>query len=172
MASLAPAFAKLSPYFSIGTVIQGLSRLFTSIFGVSFRFEEPSADELLWHPSVRKLVVHDEQQGQLGHIYCDLLAREGKPQGAAHYTVRCARRTDNDDVKGDELYADGAMPAGCIEPGSDARSGSPGRWQLPTIVLSCDFQETGMGKVYLSWHETETLFHEVGHAIHCKSISR
>lgn len=166
--TLPPLQGQLSPYFSVGTVIQGLSRLFTSIFGVSFEFEEPHPkDELLWHSTVRKLVVKDETGGVLGYMYCDLFGRQDKPVGAAHYTVRCARRTDDDDSEGDLEFVDrsGSLERDYIQPGQDARRGMKGTWQLPTIVLSCDFEQ---GKT-LSWTETETLFHEVGHAIHCAS---
>lgn len=67
----------------------------------SLRLSEVSSGEV-WHTDVRKLEVVDEKLGILGWIYADVFTRVGKPGGAAHYTVRCSRRTDDNDVQGDK----------------------------------------------------------------------
>lgn len=153
--------------------MEGLSRLFGHLFGVSFRVVQAEPDELLWHDSVRKVEFVDEVEGVLGVMYCDLFARQGKPPAAAHYTVRCARRTDDDQAENDFLYSDAVQihpetARNTIVPGSTSRRGKEGRWQLPIIVLSCDFERPES----LSWHEVETLFHEMGHALHCRWFPR
>ncbi|GBC37624.2 mitochondrial intermediate peptidase [Rhizophagus irregularis DAOM 181602=DAOM 197198] len=167
--SLTQPVTSISPYFSVGSVIQGLSRLFSRLYGISFEPAEIMPGEV-WHDDVRKLEVIDEQEGKVGTIYCDLFSRNGKLQNAAHYTVRCSRRVDDDDGVGD-------IPSGVdiTEMGELSNSdhgvkvnGRAGRYQLPVIVLTCDFMKP-KGRQYpslLNWVEVETLFHEMGHAMH------
>ena len=172
----------VSPFFSVGTCFAGLSRLFQSLYGIRFEVEEPQVGEV-WAEGVRKLKVLDEEEGRIGTIYCDLFAREGKAPGAAHYTVRCSRRVDDDDVEGDfegKSFAivDGVevqrseMEGIVVEP-TEYR-GRPGKHQEPVVVLVCAFGNSeGAGKApaFLQWHEVETLAHETGHALHCASSS-
>ncbi|EIW64296.1 mitochondrial intermediate peptidase [Trametes versicolor FP-101664 SS1] len=161
------------PSLTLGTVFMALSRLFQALYGVSLRLSEPSPGEV-WHADVRKLEVIDEEIGVLGWIYADLFTRAGKPGGAAHYTVRCSRRTDDDDEQGDLRRAD--------EPDRDvvqlSREFEAERhvrlprqdaiYQLPVVVLLCEFMRptTARGPTILEWHEVLTLFHEMGHAMH------
>jgi intermediate peptidase len=164
-ASLPP----IEPYFSTGSVMLGLSKLFTRLYGISFRPCGIAPGEV-WHDSVRKLEVIDDN-GVIGVIYCDLFSREGKPPSAAHYTVRCSRRVDDDDFAGDGLEPgwDAEYGPG-LEVEGDRIVGREGRYQLPIVVLTCDF---GTVKhecpALLHWGDVETLFHEMGHAIHCTS---
>ncbi|KAI0308160.1 hypothetical protein B0F90DRAFT_1807434 [Multifurca ochricompacta] len=81
------------PPLTLGTVFNALSRLFQSLYGVTLRPIELSPGE----------VWHSDTDGLLGWIYVDLFARRNKSSGAAHYTVRCSRRTDDDDEVGDIL---------------------------------------------------------------------
>lgn len=190
----------LSPYFSIGTILNGLSTLFTNLYGVSF-VPSPAAPGETWDPSVRKLEVVDEQEGVIGYVYCDLFSREGKAGNAAHYTVRCSRRVDDDDVEGDLLHVMSETPLvgegnwgtgvwgggssgnGAVVPfdprlgGLEVKpvkaKGREGSFQLPIAVLNCDFAlpTYGGGPTLLSYPEVETIFHEMGHAMHCESAS-
>ncbi|KAJ1310196.1 hypothetical protein OPQ81_006940 [Rhizoctonia solani] len=66
--------APVNSFFSVGTVIQGLSRLFHHVYGMSFRAEGMRPGEG-WDPYVRKLAVIDESEGVVGWIYMDLFAR-------------------------------------------------------------------------------------------------
>ncbi|KAG6817982.1 Mitochondrial intermediate peptidase [Tephrocybe sp. NHM501043] len=156
---------------TLGTVFMGLSRLFQHLYGISLRPAEASSGEV-WHPDVHKLEVVDEDKGVIGWIYADLFARRGKPSGAAHYTVRCSRRTDDDDelsdgtVEGQELHILEAQHFEAVKrhrlPGQD------GVYQLPLVVLLCEFTRPSLthGPTVLEWHEVTTLFHEMGHAMH------
>ena len=117
----------------------------------------------------------DEERGILGWIYADVFARAGKPNGAAHYTVRCSRRTDDDDEYTDLKYADGAeIPAVQLSREFDVEKHvqlpHTVAYQLPVVVLLCEFMRPTLarGAVVLEWHEVLTLFHEMGHAIHCE----
>ncbi|KAG5462300.1 MAG: hypothetical protein BJ554DRAFT_5394, partial [Olpidium bornovanus] len=92
----------LSEYFSIGTVFEGLSQLFSRLYGIAF-VPEPVRLGEVWHEEVRKFLVVDV--GEDGNhsaarpratLYCDLFHRPGKNCGPSHYTVRCSRRVDDD----------------------------------------------------------------------------
>ncbi|KAI9065915.1 mitochondrial intermediate peptidase [Trametes sanguinea] len=161
------------PPLTLGTVFMALSRLFQALYGISLRLSEPSPGEV-WHSDVRKLEVVDEDQGVLGWIYADLFARAGKPGGAAHYTVRCSRRTDDDDEEGDFRHAkdsDRALAELSTVFEAERRMRLPRQnvtFQLPVVVLLCEFlrPSVGRGPTVLEWHDVLTLFHEMGHAMH------
>lgn len=181
-ASLPPApSSSRPPSVTLGTVFQGLSELFGRVFGLRLRVVDASPGEA-WHPDVRKLEAYSVDDGSvIGWIFADLFARAGKQSGAAHYTVRCSRRLDGDDWLGDIAYHDRAemsLPpdlallgpqdaASTMRP--QAVNGKKGVYQLPIAVLSCDFARPSIaeGASMLNWHEVETLFHEMGHALHC-----
>ncbi|GAA5862788.1 hypothetical protein JCM3774_001921 [Rhodotorula dairenensis] len=169
----------ISPFFSVGAVFAGLSRFFTALYGIRFEVEDVRDGEV-WAPGVRKLRVIDEDEGRIGTIYCDLQARDGKAPGAAHYTVRCSRRVDDDDAEGDfvargaaTVQIDGVQVSRgeldnllVVDPVE--WKGRPGSHQEPVVVLVCAFGSSASkdAPACLQWHEVETLHHEMGHAIH------
>lgn len=150
----AGASASLREYFSVGTVMQGLSKLFSCLYGVTLCPRDPMIGEI-WHKSVVPVDVVSERDGIVGVMYCDLFGRPGKTSGASHFTVRCSRRVDEDF---DETHP-ARLAVKEFEPGHV--------YQLPTIALFCDFQPPSKTRpTFLSFHEVETLFHEFGHAMH------
>lgn len=167
-----PSLPSLSPYLSLGGVFAGLSRMLYLLYGIHLR-AVPMAPGESWSPDVIKLEVLDEQDGGvIGTILCDLFARRGKPPSAAHYTIRCSRRIDRDDAEEDvRIAAPGAnVPTDNLLGISGVTlRGREGRYQLPVIALLCDFARplSPDAPTLLRWHEVETLFHEMGHAIHC-----
>ncbi|CAG8444848.1 5581_t:CDS:2 [Ambispora gerdemannii] len=168
--SSAQPLAPISPFFSVGSVIQGLSNLFSRLYGISFQPAEVMPGEV-WHEDVRKLDVVDETEGKIGTIYCDLFNRHGKFKNAAHYTVRCSRRVDvnHDNNENDHLISDLSElnDLSSFNRGVKVK-GKTGLYQLPVVVLMCDFaRPRGRNDpTLLSWGEVETLFHEMGHAMH------
>lgn len=144
----------LNAYFSLGTVIQGLSRLFTSIYGIRFEPAETRPGEV-WADDVRRLNVVSESEGKVGVMYCDLFQRMGKSPNPAHFTVQCSRELLPHELN-DELCNDSSVVT------TDAGV----HFQLPIIALICDFVRNSDGTCLLSFSELETLFHEMGHAIH------
>lgn len=157
-------------HFTVGSVIQGLSQLFDHLYGVKFEFSPMRPGES-WNDQVRKLDVICENEGKIGTIYCDLFARPGKTAHAAHYTIRTSRRVDDDDAQNDAHFAfpgrnvDEANFLPPIAQSTDSIRGKEGLYQLPIIALTCDFAH-GDHAAYLSMQEIETLFHEMGHAMH------
>ncbi|KAJ1799524.1 Mitochondrial intermediate peptidase [Coemansia sp. RSA 2399] len=152
------ALPSLSPYFSLGRVVLGLSRVFKSLYGLEFRATTPQPGEI-WHPDVRKLEVVDEKGMLQGIIYCDVFTRSSKAHvGAAHFTARCARRVDDDVAVSGTRQSHSSQTV--VE--QDGK-----RFQLPVVVLICDFPLPAEGSPpLLSWSNVETIFHEMGHAMH------
>ncbi|OMJ29633.1 Mitochondrial intermediate peptidase 1 [Smittium culicis] len=162
----------INPYFSLGRVMMGISRLLTSLYGTSLELVSDS-DEMLWDPLVCKLAVKNESSKVIGYIYCDLFDRYGKSSiGPAHFTVKCSRRLDND-----------FFPTFSHNNPSVHLNQSDGKaYQLPIVALVCNFKprvssssesnssRAGTDKLdqptLLSFYEVETLFHEMGHAMH------
>ncbi|XP_074597219.1 mitochondrial intermediate peptidase [Brevipalpus obovatus] len=125
-----------SPYFSIGTCMDGLNGILKSIFGIQFTVEETEYGEV-WAPDVIKLAVVDESNSILGHIYCDLFERAEKPHQDCHFTIQ----------------------GGCeLDDGSYQNP-------IVVLVLSLPKPQAGTPSL-LAPHQVDNLFHEMGHAIH------
>ncbi|RFU32490.1 hypothetical protein B7463_g3859, partial [Scytalidium lignicola] len=160
----------LSSYFSLGTVMQGLSRLFTRLYGVRFVPHETLPGET-WNADVRRLDIVSETDGYVAVLYCDLFSRPGKSPNPAHFTLRCSREITNSDLE-EAASSPNSLFSSPEEYANDgmATSKSSGVLkQLPTIALICDFATsppTSKRPSLLSFGEVQTLFHEMGHAIH------
>lgn len=160
---------KLSSYFSLGTLIEGLSTLFNRLYGIRFVPREALPGEV-WHPDVRRLDVLSEKGDLIAVLYCDLYYRAGKSPNPAHYTVRCSRDILDDEIA--EVSRDmGPLsfesPEASSNDGMEAVREGGVLKQLPTVVLVCDFARRPCGRpTLLDWRDIETLFHEMGHAVH------
>ncbi|MCJ1254273.1 Mitochondrial intermediate peptidase [Lignoscripta atroalba] len=161
----------LPAYFSLGTVMQGLSRLFSRLYGVRFVPRESLPGET-WNSDVRRLDVIDETEGHIAVVYCDLFARAGKNPNPAHFTLRCSRLISPAEV---EEATKSAPSSTSLTPSQLANDGmatsltsSGDLYQLPTIALICDFAPPSNAShpTLLTFRELQTLFHEMGHAIH------
>ncbi|KAK7528111.1 uncharacterized protein IWZ02DRAFT_443428 [Phyllosticta citriasiana] len=166
----------LSSYFSLGTVMQGLSRLFSRLYGIRLVPHETLPGET-WNPDVRRLDVIDENDGHIAVVYCDLFSRPGKNPNPAHFTLRCSRLISGDEIA--EASSTTHPFSSPVEAATDGMASSPNPadstgqsvYQLPTIALICDFDTVGQSPLsarptLLSFREVQTLFHEMGHAIH------
>ena len=149
------ALQPMSAYFTLGSVFRGLSSLFENIYGITLEPVVPERGET-WSPEVRRLNVCSKDEGLIGVIYCDLFERSGKTANPAHFTVCCSRHMyehENDES--------------IMQIGVDA-TGT--RYQLPIISLVCNFSKlptpTGHDVCLLQFTDLETLFHEMGHAMH------
>ncbi|WP_303746256.1 M3 family metallopeptidase [uncultured Muribaculum sp.] len=70
---------ELRPYFELNNVIDGVFRLATKLYGLTF---EPNADIEVYHPDVKAYDVKDADGSYLGVIYTDFFPRESKRPGA------------------------------------------------------------------------------------------
>ncbi|KAI9876506.1 MAG: Mitochondrial intermediate peptidase [Pleopsidium flavum] len=163
----------LSAYFSLGTVMQGLSRLFSRLYGVRLVPHATLPGET-WNDDVRRLDVIDENEGHIAVVYCDLFERPGKSPNPAHFTLRCSRQISDAEVA--EAATTTPPKSTSTTPEQVASDGmSTSRnpttntlHQLPTIALICDFSLPSHPHrpTLLTFREVQTLFHEMGHAIH------
>jgi mitochondrial intermediate peptidase len=166
----------LSAYFSLGSVMQGLSRLFHRLYGIRLVPCETLPGET-WNPDVRRLDVIDDREGHIAVIYCDLFERAGKSPNPAHFTLRCSRRISEEEMyEAATLSSErGGLFSTAQEAANDGlatnfnpRDGNA-LYQLPTIALICDFAlpPTNHNRpTLLTFRELTTLFHEMGHALH------
>ncbi|TKX24659.1 mitochondrial intermediate peptidase [Elsinoe australis] len=170
----------LSSYFSLGTVMQGLSRLFQRLYGIRLVPQETQPGET-WNPDVRRLDVVDDTEGHIAVIYCDLFQRAGKSPNPAHFTVRCSREISQEEqiearhmaASEPNLFPTTAEAANDgLSVGVRKTGEGQALFQLPTIALICDFafqqasRTTSSRPALLSFREIQTLFHEMGHALH------
>ncbi|KAH8675721.1 hypothetical protein BX600DRAFT_507936 [Xylariales sp. PMI_506] len=161
----------LSSYLSLGTVMQGLSRLFTRLYGIRLVPRDTLPGET-WHPDVRRLDVVSDTDGHVAVLYVDLFYREDKSPNPAHFTVRCSREISEQEIQEAAQESNVTSFEEAVEAANDGmhisqRDGSVK--QLPTIALICDFHHDHRSKNHpalLDFYQMETLFHEMGHAIH------
>lgn len=169
----------LSAYFSLGTVFQGLSRLFHRLYGIRLVPRETLPGET-WNDDVRRLDVIDDHEGHIAVVYCDLFERSGKSPNPAHFTLRCSRRISDEEMR--EAAEISSQPNSPFATAQEAvndglatnynpRDGNA-LYQLPTIALICDFSlppasnSSKQQPTLLTFRELTTLFHEMGHAVH------
>lgn len=150
-------------YFSLGTVMQGLSRLFNQLYGIRFVPSRTCPGET-WYSDVRRLNVLHETDGHVAVLYCDLFARAGKNPNPTHFTLRCSRLISSSET-GERSSSPQDANDGMAVSSSINRSQV---YQLPVLALICDFPHPANSSVpaLLSFQDVKTLFHEMGHAIH------
>jgi intermediate peptidase len=159
----------LSAYFSVGTVMQGLSRLFDRLYGIRLVPRETQPGEV-WEEGVRRLDVVSDTDGHIAVLYCDLFSREGKTPNPAHFTLRCSREISTSEI---EDMAHISHPfSSPLEAATSGMAASFNKqtnsyFQLPTIALICDFSKHQHARpTLLNFSDVRTLFHEMGHALH------
>ena len=153
----------MSAYFSLGTVMQGLSRLFNRLYGIRFVPSKTCPGET-WNPDVRRLDVLHETDGHVAVLYCDLFARAGKNPNPTHFTLRCSRLISSSETGGRlDSFQDANDGMAVSSPINRSQV-----FQLPVLALICDFPHPQNSSVppLLGFQDVKTLFHEMGHAIH------
>ncbi|KIW72842.1 hypothetical protein PV04_01009 [Phialophora macrospora] len=154
-------------YFALGHVMQGLSSLFDSLYGVRFVPKETAQGEI-WHPDVRRLDVYTDKQEHIATMYCDLFSRPGKQSHPAHFTLLCSREISDEEIR-DCAERQQALNNGMPTlQSTDGASGKVLHHQIPVIALVCGFphSSTADEPALLSQYNLISLFHEMGHAIH------
>jgi len=133
---------KVSEYFPLTQVFQGLFNVTSSLYGITFTDATPRAKALglqpVWHPDVKLWEVADKASKKvIGHIYTDLFPRENKYNHAACWGLRPRK----------------VWPNGTV--------------QTPVAALVCNFTKPTADKPSLMTHEEViTFFHEFGHGLH------
>ncbi|KAL2063751.1 hypothetical protein VTL71DRAFT_5556 [Oculimacula yallundae] len=144
---------KIAEFFPLDVTVQGLLGNFETLFGVVFVEVDETSRSLLmqkqgqdvaamtWHEDVSVYAVWDEEAlggGFLGYLYLDILKRQGKRDHACCIT---------------------------FQPGFDTVDGGK---QYPSALLVMSVQRPTATKPTLLRHRSVvTMFHELGHGIHC-----
>ncbi|QFZ26441.1 putative mitochondrial intermediate peptidase [Clavispora lusitaniae] len=155
----------ISEYLSVGTVMNGLDKLVRSIYNVSIVPERTSKGETWDQNQVRKLGFVDLSTNEhIGYLYVDFWSNKVLP---SHFTIVCSRELNVD--LGTESQ---------VEMKNLVHLNKSEDYQLPVISLVCNFQmpKTSTIKNFagcdrdvptlLSLEQVDTIFHEMGHAIH------
>ncbi|MBX3119506.1 MAG: Zn-dependent oligopeptidase [Fimbriimonadaceae bacterium] len=132
---------KVSEYFPMERVMEGLFGIIQSLYGVEMRDVTSKAKELglpIWHEDVKLYEFYDKASGKLlGRLYTDLYPRDNKYNHAACWGLQARR-----------VLADGTVVP-------------------PLAALVCNFTKGTAEKPSLLPHdEVETFFHEFGHGLH------
>lgn len=149
-----------------------------STFGVNLTAVDVPNDQVGSDGMVLQFdATHEKSGRQLGTLYMDLFARQGKITNAAMFTIRCSR--DLNDVEVAEVLKHGAVypqrpkdPRHLPADGVGHCNGRPGYRQLPVVALSASYDPRGVDRssllstTLLSPLQLETLFHEMGHVLH------
>eukprot|EP01080_Neovahlkampfia_damariscottae_P011274 gene11274-4087_t len=81
----------LAAYFSLENCFNGLNLICQRLFGITLKPCEVHPNEI-WHEDVRKIEFHHETEGNLGHLYLDLFAREKKIDASATSTIAVGKK--------------------------------------------------------------------------------
>lgn len=132
---------KVSEYFPMGAVVNGLMTVAQSLFGIEMKDVTSNAKSLglpVWHEDVKLYAITDKSTGELlGHMYTDLYPRPNKYNHAACWGLQSRKVWDD------------------------------GKVQKPLAALVCNFTKPTADKPSLMPHdEVETFFHEFGHGLH------
>ncbi|KNC80975.1 hypothetical protein SARC_06671 [Sphaeroforma arctica JP610] len=132
----------MSEYLELGNVFEGLADIHRNLYGVDIVPVHTLPGEV-WDPHVVKLKLIEmkgahETDSVLGYIYADLFTRSGKSDQPSQFTIRSGRRISDTE------------------------------YQTPIVGLLCSLNAPSRDTpTLLQHHELSTLFHEMGHAVHC-----
>jgi thimet oligopeptidase len=80
---------KVSEYFEVGRVQQGVMDISARLYGITFR---PAKGLPAWHPEVQPMEILDKDGKVIGRFYFDLHPREGKYKHAAVFGIRSSKK--------------------------------------------------------------------------------
>ena len=140
----------LKDWFPLDACIAGLGNIFKCLFGVAVEVASVKKG-VVWHPFVFKFNFVDEDKNLLGCTYGDLIECDERHAADCHFTIRGGREQSFAFLGSESIV-------------STRHNG----YQLPVITLCCSAEKPleRNGHSLLSRHCVETLFHEMGHALH------
>jgi intermediate peptidase len=160
--------------FSIGSCMKAFNVIIGALFKITL-VPVPIHKSEMWDANVRKLHVVHETKGLLGVIYCDFFERLGKNSTSSHYTIRgCKTRSNTliaNNLGGNVVWGeDDPLLTPMVEEQSSefkvlSKKGDEVR-QIPIVVVSLNKTFTFDKPFGCSLSDMETIFHEMGHAIH------
>lgn len=132
---------KIAEYYPIESAIDGMLKIYETVFKLKFVEETNPSKKKVWHDDVKQLAVwkmDNEQTPEfVGWIYFDLHPRDGKYGHAANFGIASSY-----------IREDGTR-------------------SHPTTALVCNFSKSTEKQPSLLKHnEITTFFHELGHGIH------
>ncbi|KAL7463493.1 hypothetical protein ACHAXS_003865 [Conticribra weissflogii] len=99
---------QISGYFTVDDTVDGMKALVRELFGIDMvevdipleeRWDvDATVDAAAKDGGLRKFEFHHEEEGPLGTMYFDLHPRDGKFVHAAHFTIRCGRVLEPDEL--------------------------------------------------------------------------
>lgn len=154
-------YQNINEYLSVGTIMAGLNKLCEKLYNISF-IPVPTGTGETWNSEeVRKIEVFDNSTNEvLGYLYLDFWSPKVLP---SHFTIVCLRDLNLD--IGSETRNEMRRTVQLDE--TETR-------QLPIVCLICNFSKASDGvpnsfnesPTLLSLEQVDTIFHEMGHAIH------
>ncbi|CAJ1327605.1 unnamed protein product [Effrenium voratum] len=78
---------QISQYLTYESLLNGVRLILSRLLGLEFTQEEPAPGEL-WHPSVQKFGLRDDNNNLLGVLYLDPFQRAGKKVQSAQFTLQ------------------------------------------------------------------------------------
>lgn len=153
----------INDYFSVGTVIAGLDKLFNALYDISLVPVAALKGETWDMHQVRKVKVMDNLSSKtLGYLYLDFWSSKVLP---SHFTIVCLRRL-NTSIGSETINEMKQL----VQLDED--------YQLPVVSLVCNFSKGSSFSIgrfagidnekptLLSLEQVDTIFHEMGHAMH------
>ena len=139
--------AVVRPYFALDSVLQGAFGVEGKLYGLTFA---ERTDLPLYDPEARSFEVKDGGQ-TIGILYMDFHPRASKRSGAWMTEFRGQQRRYNFELRNSKFEIQNSELEEVI----------------PIISVVCNFTKPTADKPsLLNFDESETLFHEFGHALH------
>ncbi len=139
--------AVVRPYFALDSVLQGAFGVAGKLYGLTFA---ERTDLPLYDPEARSFEVKDGGQ-TIGILYMDFHPRASKRSGAWMTEFRGQQRRYNFELRNSKFEIQNSELEEVI----------------PIISVVCNFTKPTADKPsLLNFDESETLFHEFGHALH------
>lgn len=145
-------------YLSIGSIMAGLNKLFSTLYKVELVPVPLNKGETWDNKQVRKIKVFDSKNKEtMGYLYIDFWSPKVYP---SHFTIACSRELNTSIGTEDKEIIKTQVPLDDTE-----------TQQLPVVCIMFNFQRPSyfgfkQTPTLLHLEQVDTIFHEMGHAMH------